>query len=249
MISDTWTIVRKELKELVVARTCRSASCITMLVFLILFGIIAPWRLGHTWLNDPQVFLVWVFLPIPLVISAAAESFAGERERHTLETLLASPLSDRAILTGKIIAAVLYGWLSSLAVLLLGLITINLVHFTDGFLVYAPLLGIGSLTLGLLASALTACIGVLVSLRVTTVRQAQLTLTLLLTLLGFALAVVWAIGLHLLPTGLRLHTALGLPLPSITLLIAALALMLLIANAVLFAAAAHSFRRAQLLAD
>lgn len=249
MICDTCTIIWKELKELVVAHTCRSVSCVTMLAFLILFGILAPWRLGHAWLNDPQVFLVWVLLPIPLVISAAAESFAGERERHTLETLLASPLSDRAILTGKIIAAVLHGWLGSLAVLLLGLITINLVHVTDAFLVYAPLLGIGSLTLGLLASALTACIGVLVSLRVATVRQAQLTLTLLLTLLGFALAAVWAIGLHLLPSDFQLHTALGLPLPNIALLIAALALMLLIADAVLYVAASHSFRRAQLLAD
>ena len=35
-----------------------------------------------------------------------ADGIPGERERHTLETLLASRLSDRSILLGKVMAAV-----------------------------------------------------------------------------------------------------------------------------------------------
>jgi ABC-type Na+ efflux pump permease subunit len=39
------------------------------------------------------------------------DSIAGERERQTLETLLASRLPDRAILLGKVAAITLLGWL------------------------------------------------------------------------------------------------------------------------------------------
>ncbi len=46
------------------------------------------------------------------------DSIAGERERQTLETLLASRLPDRAIVLGKIIAVTLFGW----GLLLLGMI-------------------------------------------------------------------------------------------------------------------------------
>lgn len=246
---DTWTIVWKELKERVVARASRPLCSAAHIAILLLFGVVAPWWLGAQWLSDPLVFWVWVLLPLPLVIAAAAESFAGERERHTLETLLASPLSDRAILTGKIIAAALFGWLNSVAVQLLGLITVNLVHAAGGFLIYGPVLGVGSLTLGLLASALTACIGILVSLRVTTVRQAQLTLTLLLLLLGFAGAALSAVGLHLLPNNFLSHLAAILSTPPVTALLALLALGLLLADAALYFAVTCCFRRNHLLTE
>lgn len=246
---DTWTIVWKELKELFVARLGRPMASAVHISLLALVGIAIPWWLGQAWLSNPLIFWVWVLLPIPLVISAAAESFAGERERHTLETLLASPLSDRAILTGKIIAAALYGWINALIVQMLGLLTVNVAHAAGGFLVYAPIFGVGSLTLGLLASALTACIGVLVSLRVTTVRQAQLTVTLLLSFLGIVLAAVGTVSLHLLPSDFQIHLATDVSMPPVTLLLAALALTLLLADAALYLAAAHCFRRNQLLAE
>ena len=58
-----------------------------------------------------------------------ADSFAGERERHTLETLLASRLSDRAILFGKIAACIAYGWLMAMLCVLVGTITENVSHW------------------------------------------------------------------------------------------------------------------------
>ena len=45
-----------------------------------------------------------------MIISFIGDAIAGERERHTLETLLASRMPDRAILLGKVIAIVLYAW-------------------------------------------------------------------------------------------------------------------------------------------
>lgn len=59
-----------------------------------------------------------MFLILPIMVSAsiAAESFAGERERKTLEALLYTPASDSELFLGKALAAfipaVLIAWLS-----------------------------------------------------------------------------------------------------------------------------------------
>jgi ABC-2 type transport system permease protein len=65
-----------------------------------------------------EVFLAPLFLLIPLVVATviAADSFAGERERGTLEALLHSPASDRELLVGKFLAA----WLPALVVSFVG---------------------------------------------------------------------------------------------------------------------------------
>ena len=64
-----------------------------------------------------------------MITAVIADSFAGERERHTLETLLASRLSDHSILFGKIAASMAYGWLISLSCILAGAITVNIVNW------------------------------------------------------------------------------------------------------------------------
>ncbi|OGD56256.1 hypothetical protein A3K78_11285 [Candidatus Bathyarchaeota archaeon RBG_13_52_12] len=57
------------------------------------------------------IMLVYVFAPFFLLIPAmassviASDSFAGEKERKTIEGLLATPLSDGELLVGKIMVA------------------------------------------------------------------------------------------------------------------------------------------------
>lgn len=48
-----------------------------------------------------------LFLIVPLMVSAvlAADAFAGEKERKTLETLLHLPITDRELFTGKLLSA------------------------------------------------------------------------------------------------------------------------------------------------
>lgn len=70
------------------------------------FGLLIPLRFSGVG-NLPAFFAVFMaFLPARLV---AIDSLAGERERGTLESLLASPLSDSGIAVGKVAAATLYG--------------------------------------------------------------------------------------------------------------------------------------------
>jgi ABC-type Na+ efflux pump permease subunit len=68
-------------------------------------------------MSERQLFLVlslvYMFAPMylimPLMASSviAADSFVGERERKTLESLLHSPLTNMEMLTGKLLAAML----------------------------------------------------------------------------------------------------------------------------------------------
>lgn len=65
-----------------------------------------------------EIFLAPLYLLVPLVVSTviAADSFAGERERGTLEALLHTPTTDRELLTAKFFAA----WLPAVTVGIVG---------------------------------------------------------------------------------------------------------------------------------
>ena len=55
----------------------------------------------------PFLLMVVGFFPISISLVIALESFAGERERLSLEPLLATPLSDSQLYLGKMIASLL----------------------------------------------------------------------------------------------------------------------------------------------
>jgi uncharacterized membrane protein SpoIIM required for sporulation/ABC-type Na+ efflux pump permease subunit len=63
----------------------------------------------------PFAALLVGFVPASFALITAIESFVGERERNSLESLLAMPLADRHLYTGKLIAALLVPLAGSLA--------------------------------------------------------------------------------------------------------------------------------------
>jgi ABC-2 type transport system permease protein len=77
-------------------------------------------------LDPPAQVIVWgleymfatFFLIVPLMTSAviAADSFAGEKERKTLEALLYTPTTDLELFAGKVLAP----WLAAVAVSTIG---------------------------------------------------------------------------------------------------------------------------------
>lgn len=176
-MSDLWTMIWKEAKELVFKGGW--AQLIRALIVIGTVGIALPWRVGPPWLAlalPELLLLLWV--PFFYIVSFIGDAIAGERERHTLETLLASRIPDHAILLGKVAVTVGYAWGMALVGLLLGAVVVNLTH-GDGqedWLFYQPILFLAAVALSLLVSLFTASAGVLVSLRAATVRQAQQTL-------------------------------------------------------------------------
>jgi ABC-2 type transport system permease protein len=184
MIADLRTVLWKELREIVRQSSGRRGGRTSMLVFVGLMGIFMPLQAGVKFLDGGQL-TVLVVLPVALIAAVIADAFAGERERNTLETLLASPLSDRAILFGKIAAAVVWGWGTALLSMLLGLVTVNLKYGQGKLLMFSVQAGVSTVLMSLLVGLLMASAGVLVSLRASTVRQAQQTLSLSFVVLMF----------------------------------------------------------------
>lgn len=177
MITDIWTIAKKEMKELLTQRGRFRGGGLGMLFFLAVFGIVMPLQAGKAWVDSPIVLAYWAWVPFLLVTSVIADAFAGERERHTLETLLASRLSDQAILFGKITTGVLYGWGLTLICMLLSLVTVNAVHGRGGLLLFPAGIAAAAVGLSFLLSFFAAALGALISLRANSVRQAQQTMS------------------------------------------------------------------------
>ena len=171
-MSDILTMVWKESKDLLFQGRWRSLIAPLFLVGIL--GIYLPLQLGPQWIDlTPLGMIVSLYIPFYVIISFIGDAIAGERERHTLETLLASRMPDQAILLGKIVATVIYVWGMGVLGLLLGLVLVDLFRLQGHWMFYPLDLFVAALVLGLLVSVLGASAGVLVSLRVSTVRQAQ----------------------------------------------------------------------------
>ena len=171
---DVWTVLWKELKEL--GNTDGAwVTLTTILVFMGFVGVVIPWLLGLAWLRAPLSVLMWAWIPFFVVTTVTADSVAGERERRTLETLLATRLPAAAIVIGKVLAAVVGVWGVTVLCLPLGLVTINVIVPDGPHL--PPISQVGALVaVVLFASTLGAALGLLISIRAASVRQAQQTL-------------------------------------------------------------------------
>ena len=171
-MSDILTMVWKESKDVFFQGGWR--SLIRPLFVIGIIGIYLPLQFGPQWVDlTPIGMILLLWIPFFVIISFIGDVIAGERERHTLETLLASRMPDRAILLGKVVSTVLYAWGMSVLSLLVGLVLVDLVRTQGNWMFYPLGLFVDALVLSLLVGVLGASAGVLVSLRVSTVRQAQ----------------------------------------------------------------------------
>lgn len=243
MFTDILTVARKELKEILVQRGSLRTGMSNLVIVIGIMGILFPLQNGLDWLTNP--FSLWTVIWLPLLMSMGliADSFAGERERHTLETLLATRLSDRAILFGKITTAVAYTLGLTFTGALLGAVTLNIQYPGAGF--YLPFTLLGLLIFTLLGSLLLSGMGVLVSLRADSVRQAyqRMSIGYLVLLLPLTFAPnflpqetlrqisTWLAGLNMLQAGAVAGT------------------LLLLIDVVLIAISLARFQRARLIAD
>jgi ABC-2 type transport system permease protein len=193
MKSDLLSVVWKERKSLFKVQGGRSRIIMIMLTPIIL-AVVMPLTFDSSaeWTDKVFSMLISIIVPMLIVGVTIPDSFAGERERNTLETLLASRLPDRAILFGKWIVSVGFAWGITLLALVLGLITVNIKFWGGGFLFYSPIVATADLVLSLLFASLVAGAGVLISLRSSTSQQATQTLMMffLLPLVLFQVAAV-----------------------------------------------------------
>ena len=245
MIADIWTVIWKEWRELIFQRGNLRGIMLSLLPSVMLFGIILPSQVGHFWVESPLPLGLWGWLPMLPVTAVIADAFAGERERHTLETLLASPLSEQAILLGKVAAVVGYAWVLTLIILLVGLLTVNFVDGNGELLLYSATTTLGGVVLCLLTATLAASTGVLVSLRAATVRQAAQQLV----FASIALTWIPAFGLSLLPSEWQESLVKSVTSANATQIFLIIVIVLVVLDVGLLLVAMARFQRSRLILD
>ena len=245
MFNDILTIIQKDLKEVLSTRGSRKSSLIYLGIVVGLIGVFMPLQSGRLWLSEPIVPLVWSWFPVFLIISMVTDSIAGERERNTLETLLASRLSDRAILFGKIAGAVIYGWTISVIGNLLAVVTVNVSDPSGGFQFYTLSLFLILMLLPLVLGILMSSLGVLVSLNAPTARSAYQKLSLVMLAFWF----IPMFTMNLAPESFKLQ--INQFLSTINMIqLAAIGIGLILAvNIVLIWLAMQRFQRTRLILD
>jgi ABC-2 type transport system permease protein len=202
---DIFTVMWKEKKELLHAGAQGSSrsGLIGLLIMIAIFGIVMPLQWGAMWVESGASLTLWLVIPMMLAATIVADTFAGERERHTLETLLASRLSDQAILLGKLSAAVIFEWVVTQLVFLVALIPTNIVNGRSGFIFYTPTVALSGMLLSLLIAGLVSIIGIMVSLGSGTVKQAQQKLGISVFVIAYAVPMAIVYGLKYIPDEIR----------------------------------------------
>ena len=244
MIADILNVAWKELREILTFGDTRGRSKFSLVILILIFGIIFPLQNGRDWVDSPISIMIWGWMPFIWVSGVVADLFAGERERHTLEALLATRLSDQAILFGKLLAALIYGFLLTWVILFVSLITVNIAYGRDGLLFYPSEMTVAAFVFSILVSGLSASIGVLVSLRAGSVRQAQqmMSVGMLVLFLPFMLIQFipekWLISIGNIVANMKpLQVAIGI------------AITLLIVETILIVIARRLFQRSKLILD
>jgi ABC-2 type transport system permease protein len=245
MHSDISTVVWKEWREVLRMGGSKRRAVLRLVFSIGLLGVLWPWQLGQQFVTSQLAVLLAAFTASMYVAGVVPDSFAGERERHTLETLLASRLPDRAILFGKIVALVTYGLGAAAVMLTFGWVTVNVVHRGDRILFYDVATLVSAILFSIIAAGLMGAVGVIVSLRAATVKQAQQVLTTAVLILLF----LPIIALPTIPAEWQRTVASMIREWGAATIAAAVAALLVFVQVVLYAIASARVKRARLILE
>ena len=122
-------------------------------------------------LIGPMLLMVPIMTPIYI----AADSFSGEKERKTIEPLLATPTSDVELFFGKVLTALVPSMTVCFTTFSIATFLLNLSAFrVFGRIIFPDLTYLVMMTATApLATILSICVMVLVSARVASVRDAS----------------------------------------------------------------------------
>ncbi|MEE8120153.1 MAG: stage II sporulation protein M [Anaerolineales bacterium] len=134
LFNGAWIVARREIRDQFRDWRILAPILLLTLFFPLLMNFTASQavefvgRYGAPIIGErliPFLLMVVGFFPISISLVIALESFAGERERQTLEPLLATPLSDGQLYLGKMAASLvppLTAAYMGIAVYLIGLL-------------------------------------------------------------------------------------------------------------------------------
>jgi ABC-2 type transport system permease protein len=237
-MSDLNTVMWKETRSWLRYQGSKTRTIMTLASPLFI-AIYLPWELGADWTVKYMSLLMAFIVPTMIAGLTVPDSFAGEKERNTLPTLLTSRLPDRAILFGKMLFGITMGWTAGVLLLVISLIAAN-ISYGEGFLFYSPSVLGAYLGFSLLMATLTTGAGVLISMRATTAQEAS---QLLISGLLMPPTIFGLLAVMLMRRSNILETVDG------SLILLAIAAVLLVATVVLVLAAMRRFQRSRLVFD
>jgi len=192
MVNKSWIMARTEIRMVFKSRQVKMIP-IMIVIMTVLFGVLIGWIVfglpippgeGDAFINvmmTTTMGMSTIMLPVILPVMIAAESIVGEKERHTLVPLLATPLTDSQLLLGKFLTALIPGLGVAYANLALSIGLVNsmalLFNPTKLWLWPSPLGLVQALVMPPLFSLLAIGITVPISGRVTKVYEAYQTST------------------------------------------------------------------------
>lgn len=197
-MSAFMAVLWKELQETVLQRRGINGQTIPLSILILLGGVVTPLLLHMAGVASKAEVVVitgsitMVFMVmggILYAVSTAVDAIAGERERHTLETLIASPASDAALVTGKILAIVLVGFLTAVVLAVVSSATLLVMYGPDDASPHLVIAVLGPFA-SIPAALFMASLAFLISYKAKTVKTAQsvlgLTMFPLFMVFGFA---------------------------------------------------------------
>lgn len=191
----------KEWRETVWQRRLLNAQLLPLLILAVGAGLVGPLVLAlATPLEKEGVIIITHVLVLTgmgmmgllYAVGTSVDTIAGERERHTLETLIASPAPNAAIVIGKILAIVLVAFAVSVVMGSLSYINLVVLYGFDDTWLHLLLVLVGPL-LSLFPALFVASVGFLISYRAKTVKGAQTVLGLLLFPVFMGLSFVFSV--------------------------------------------------------
>jgi ABC-2 type transport system permease protein len=245
-VNDIVTIVTKELKEFSKARGGRRSRILSFLLIVLLFCVLWPLEGRQAWAEVSFLpGILFMLLPLSLAGGTTADSFAGERERYTLETLLSTRLADRDIFLGKVLATVIYCVAFVWVCAGVALVTLNVTRGARPFFMYSGI-SIALIVVGaVLLSFLMTAIGVLVSLRASSVVAAALGFS----LMTLALFIVVPLLIQVLPHSAKAALGRALLTADFTLVGIVAGLAVLALDLALLAVGIARFQRTRLILE
>ena len=140
MLSKSWIMARTEIRMVFKSRQVKMIP-IMIVSMTVLFAVLIGWTVfglpippeeGDSFFNalmTTTMGMAIIMLPVILPVMIAAESIVGEKERHTLVPLLATPLTDSELLLGKFLTALIPGLAVAYANLALSIGLVNLMAY------------------------------------------------------------------------------------------------------------------------
>ncbi|WP_129626022.1 stage II sporulation protein M [Candidatus Oscillochloris fontis] len=179
-LSSALAIAQRELREIMT--DWRVLIPLAVLTIALPGGLVAGTSFALGFVEDPLVLgrlvpfaaLLIGFVPASFALITAIESFVGERERNSLESLLAMPISDRSLYTGKLLSALIVPLAGSLMAMLVFLNMMRMVHPSIYYDSMTPLLLLQITLMITVISLLLVAGAVVISSHTSSIRAATL---------------------------------------------------------------------------